>query len=1058
MSETPSFQEDHISQVPALQLLINMGYTYLSPEEAFRERGGKTSNVILEKILDKQLRKMNKIVYKGNTYEFSNNNINGAIDAIKNIPFDGLVRTNEKIYELLSLGKSFEETIQGNIRSFTLNYIDWDNKNNVFHVTEEFEVEKEDRKSSRRPDIVLFVNGIPFVVIECKRPDMKEPLEEAISQSIRNQRNEEIPKLFIYSQLLLAISKNESKYGTVSTPLKFWSVWREKEDYEEVLANVVNKPLSTERKEKLFSERFNYVRKYFDSLEISERLVTEQDKAIYSLCRPERLLELSYQFIVFDMGYKKIARYKQYFAVKNAMERVKKFKNTENKQREGGVIWHDQGSGKSILMAMLSKAIAIDKEIENPRIVLITDRIDLDKQIFDTFKHCGMEPVQANTGAHLLELLEKDKKAIITTVLDKFRAGLNKKTVKITSENIFVLVDESHRSQYGSDHAMMERVLPNACYIGFTGTPLTKKERNTLEKFGGFIDIYTSDEAIRDKVVVPLLYEGRLILQEVNKTPIDTWFDRHTASLSEQQKVDLKKKFSRIEKLNLTDQKIYMVAYDISEHYSKNWQATGFKAQIATSSKIEAIKFKGFLDNIGLVSSEVIISPPDDREGFDDIYEEPKEEVSKFWKKMMERFGSEKEYNKQIIDAFNSDDNPEILIVVDKLLTGFDSPRNTILYIAKPLKEHTLLQAIKRVNRIHEGKDFGFIIDYRGILGELDAALSSYSALAGFDEKDLEGTLSNVGEEVKTLPQKYSEVWDLFKDIKNKKDAEEFEKLLFDEELRTKFYEKLSLYSRILNIAISTKNFYEDNSEEQVNKYINDLKFFQHLRKAVKQRYAEEIDYKEYEPIIMKLLNRYVDSSEAITITKQVNIFDKENFNKEIEKIQSKAAKADTIAHRTIKSIEERFDEDPIFYDKFSKILEKVIEDYRKERILEAEYFNKVNEVMETVRDRKDTDLPIILKHKDVAKAFYGVVYDVIGKGKDDNKIKELSASAAIKIDDIIISHKVVDWHLKEDIQNKMKNEIEDYLADDVELKISYDDIDLIMEKVLNIAKKRYSY
>ncbi len=1055
--QIPSFKEDHISQVPALQLLCNLGYEYITPEEALKERNNRTSGVILEGILERQLRKINKIYYKGQTYEFSNKNIHAAINTLKSIPYDGLIRTNEKVYNLISLGKSFEETIGGNTRSYNLKYIDWDNiSNNVFHITEEFEVEKRDGKTHRRPDIILFVNGIPFVVIECKRPDIKEPVVEAISQHLRNQNDDNIPNLFVYVQLLLSISKNEAKYATVGTPEKFWTIWREEKLDTEELNALINKPLLEETKEKLFKSRFKYVHQYFDRIEQEGRLITEQDKILYSLCRPERLLELSYRFIVYEAGEKKIARYKQYFAVKNTIDRVKQLDSSG--KRKGGVIWHTQGSGKSITMVMLAKALALDEKITNPRIVLVTDRVDLDDQIYDTFRACGMEPVQAKTGEHLLNLLELDKKSIITTVIDKFEAGLNKRSVQVESSNIFVLVDESHRSQYGISHAMMRKVLPRACYIGFTGTPLTKKEKNTLAKFGGFIDKYTIDEAVRDKAVVPLLYEGRHILQKVEKKPIDTWFSRVCEPLTEYQTADLKRKFSSTKKLNSTEQKIYMIAYDISKHYHDNWKGTPFKAQLATAKKIDALKFKKFLDEIGLVTSEVIISPPDEREGYDEVDTEPSEEVQRFWKKIMERFSSEKVYNKEIISAFKNSDHPEILIVVDKLLTGFDAPRNTILYIAKPLKEHTLLQAIARVNRLHDGKDFGFIIDYQGILGELDRALTAYQALAEFDEEDLSGTLTNVKEEVKTLAQKYSELWDIFKEIKNKKDEEEYEQLLFDEELRERFYDKLCAYSKTLSIALSVPTFYDDYSEEQIQKYKDDLKFFQKLRFSVKRRYAEGIDYKEYEPKIQKLLDTYVTSDEVIRITEQVDIFDKENFEKEVIRVEGQAARADMIAHRTKRTIEEKFEEDPVFYEKFSKLIQKAIEDYRQKRITEAQYYNSVVEYMESVRTRTDKDTPDILKNYDVARAFYGVVYEVISRsGDSDGRKRDIAAQVGIGIDEIILKHKVVDWHLKQDVQNAMLNELEDYLYDHPELNLSWEDIDKIMEKVIHIAKRRYA-
>ena len=424
----------------------------------------------------------------------------------------------------------------------------------------------------------------------------------------------------------------------------------------------------------------------------------------------------------------------------------------------------------------------------------------------------------------------------------------------------------------------------------------------------------------------------------------------------------------------------------------------------------------------------------------------------------MARFGNEKAYNKEIISAFNKQDDPEILIVVDKLLTGFDAPRNTILYIVKPLKEHTLLQAIARVNRLHDGKDFGYIIDYTGVLGDLDSALTTYQALADFDEGDLEGAIADVTDEIKTLPQKYSELWDIFRSIKNRRDEEEYERLLFDEELRQNFYDKLSAYSRTLGIALSSTKFYEDTPDDRIQRYKDDLKFFQKLRASVKNRYSEVVDYKEYEARIQKLLDTHVKSEEPIRITELVNIFDKEEFEKEIEKIGGTAARADMIAHRTKKAIEEKFDEDPVFYQKFSTLLQQAIDLYQQQRLAEAEYYSRVKGIMEAVRDRKDTDTPQILEGKEVAKAFYGVAFDVIGSSVDDpESMRNVSAEVGIEIDDIILRNRIVDWHLKDNVQNKIKNEIEDYLADHDELKLGYDQIDLIMERILDIAKKRYA-
>ncbi|NIV95384.1 HsdR family type I site-specific deoxyribonuclease, partial [candidate division KSB1 bacterium] len=596
MHTTASYTEWQDSQKPALTLLQRLGYTYLSPEQALAARGNAESRVLLETILEDQLRKINRIEYKGKRYPFSDENIYAAIEALREIPDLGVVRSNEQAYDLLTLGKSLEQAVEGDRKSFTLNYIDWKNfDNNVFHVTDEFQVAG--LREDRRPDIVLFVNGIPFVIIECKRRDKNFSLDECISQMLRNQKRDDgIPKLFYYAQLLLAVQPNEVKFATAGTEKRYWSVWKESTDLDAAVAPY---------------------------REGEGRLPTEQDRMFYALCRRDRLMELTYQFIVYEAGDKKIARYNQYFAVKKIVERVHEF--SHDGKRKGGVIWHTQGSGKSLTMVFLAKAIALDKKIENPRVVLVTDRVDLDQQIWKTFHHCGKEPNQARTGEHLIELLRDENAEIITTVIDKFDAIKNKVVEPIPSKNIFVLVDESHRSQYGFMHARMKKLLPNACYLGFTGTPLMKSEKNTAHKFGGIIDTYTFDKAIPDKVIVPLLYEGRIVQEQAHKKPLDRGFNRIAEPLTPYQRRDLKKKFATEDQVANTAQVIEEVGYDVQRHYTENWQGTGFKAQLATSSKITAIMFHNFFETEGKIKTAVLISPPDTREGHEDIYDDVKD-------------------------------------------------------------------------------------------------------------------------------------------------------------------------------------------------------------------------------------------------------------------------------------------------------------------------------------------------------------------------------------------------------------------------------------------------
>jgi type I restriction enzyme R subunit len=1071
---TPSFKEDHISQIPALQFLQNLGYTYLTPEEALEMRGGKTTGVLLESILRKQLTIINSIRYKNKEYPYTDSNISSGIQALKNAPLqEGLIAANEFIYDLLTLGLSLEQTIDGDKKSYTLQYINWKEwDKNVFHVTEEFSVMRSTSRETYRPDIVLFINGIPLVIIECKRPDHKDNITQAISQHLRNQQEDGIRSLFVYSQLLMSMATNVASYATTATQPKFWSKWTEKfesqqaeEQHRRDLFQLKNKPLTVAQKDKLFGDRFRYVRAYFDAMEQSALKVTEQDIYLYNLCRPERLLDLLFNFIIYDAGVKKIARYQQYFAIKKAVSRIR---HLEGGRRKGGVIWHTQGSGKSLTMVMLAQAIALEKSIRNPKIVIVTDRVDLDDQIYGTFQKCDLPVMQANTGKHLIDLLDSKSDAVVTTIINKFEAAVKRRKKPFVSHDIFVLIDEGHRTQYGTFNVSMQKTFPNACFLAFTGTPLRKKEKNTASKFGGVIDTYTVDQAVKDKAVVPLLYEGRHAIQQVNEDPINAYFDMVSEPLSEYQRTDMKRKFSRADQLNVAEQKINIICWDISKHYKENWRGMGFKGQLVCQNKLTAIKYKAFLDEIpNGISSELIISPPDMREGEDSAYAKTPERVKRFWEKMMQEHGTPKKYEKNIITRFKYQDDPEIIIVVDKLLTGFDAPNNIVLYLTRSLREHTLLQAIARVNRVAPGKDYGYIIDYYGVLKELDEAIKTYSSFQDFEAEDLELTMTNVNEEIKKLPQIHSELWDFFKTVQNKYDEPAYEELLRDEALRVLFYDKLSSYARVLKLALSSLEWNKKTPEKDVDRYKYDLGFFSKLRASVRNIYSDVVDFKAYEKQIQKLIDKHVTSHEVRPITDLVNIFETEKFEQEVDKVIGTAAKADMIASRTDKHINEKMDEDPAFYKRFSELLKETIEAYRERRISEAEYLRRVSEIKDNILNHTGSDIPDALKSREIAQAFYGVTVEQFkSKVQDESTNREIAAFAGIGIDDIIREHVLDDGHAKVDWQNKsdligqMEIAIGDFLMDEIrdkyDISLSFGEINELAERYIDIAKIRY--
>jgi len=1055
--ETPSYLEKVQSQLPALQLLIQLGWKYLTPDDAIALRDGRSGSTILEPILIDHIRDHCRFPFKGKTHPFTENAIQNAIQALKGFRATGTLHQNEQAYDLLCLGVSVPQTVEGDTKSFTIDYIDWKHpENNTYHCTAEFKVERIGLQKHYIPDIVLFVNGIPLVVIECKRSayldQKKKPIDLAIDQLAGYQAKDGIPQLFLYSQLLLALARDKAEYGTTGTPRRFWTVWKE-DHLDKPIQDLLKKPIEEIEREKLLSWPFNDVRKKYLSILEEGREVYEQDRLIFALCQPERLLELVYKFILFDNGEKKIARYQQYFTVKDILKRVLSAEPDES--RAGGVVWHTQGSGKSLTMVMLAKSLATHKEILNPRIILVTDRIDLDDQICGTFRACGLEPEQARTGKDLVELLLDRNTHVVTTLIHKFSTAVSSRSLKKADRNTFVLVDEGHRGQYSEQHARMRLALKRACFIAFTGTPLAKSaKKNTFIQFGElFQPPYTIARAVEDKAVVPLLYEARHVPQPVDKKAVDGWFKKLTMGLTEEQQADLKRKFSTERQLNRAVQKVRMVAWDVSRHYTTTYQGTGLKGQLVTPRKETALQYKQFMDEFGLVTSEVLISGPTDREGEDNgIGPSRKEKI--FWQSMMDRYGSDKKYNKQLINAFKRGDTPEIIIVVDKLLVGFDAPCNTVLYLARKLKEHALLQAIARVNRIYEGKEYGLILDYSGVIEELDEAIDFYSELANYDSLDIENTVAYIADEAARLPQLHSDLWELFLKVRGAKDPEVFEIHLRDADLRNKFYGRFSSFARTLALALSSTNFLETTSPGTIRKYKIDLKFFQNLRAAVTQRYQETINYSEYEPRIKKLIDTHVGAGEVKQLCDPINLLDA-NQRKDVLEDQGKSsdAKADMIASATRHVIEQEMVKDPVFYKKFSKLLEEVLAAYYSGRLAALEALEKIKDISTKVITHTDDNIPEELYGKDMARRYFGTIRE--GLDKYVTEVDKPGTDIALRIVERLAGHKIRDFRTNHDAINRMRGEIDDILfdiADEYDLKIPLEQHDVIIDRCIEIT------
>ena len=1048
--QLPDLDEANSSQIPALIQLVNMGYTYLSRQQVRDLRQNDSRRYILTDIAFEALRKIN-------SDNISDQSIYEALADLEKPRLDnGVVKASEYVYSTLMAGQSVQEFINGKKQSPQMRFVDFDNiQNNQFHVTAEFEISE---NSNRRPDIVLFVNGIPLAVIENKKPSVS--IKDAIVQMLRNQQGTQIPKFFLYPQILVAANREDFKYGTMLTPAAFYSEWKLRG--EDSFVQQIQHQALTCQNEPINDKVLHAIGQ--DLLHSAYRQhnipLNPQNLGIFCLLHPTHLLDIIRNFIVYDNNIKKIARYQQYYAIKRTLERVKPL---ENGKRRGGLIWHTQGSGKSLTMVMLVKNLI--EQVNNPRIIVVTDRIQLDGQIRDTFAACNIKKgvVQAKSANHLKELIELKSADVVTTLIHKF-AEMKTPLYIDPDPNIFVLVDEAHRTQGGAGREKMLQMLPNACILGFTGTPLLKKDRATsIHQFGGLIDAYTISEAQEDGAILPLIYQGRFVEQDAN-CAMDNFFDRISEPLSKEQKAELSKKFLNSKLIEETTQRVDMIALDIHGHFKENFQGTGLKAQAVLPSKYAAICFKKALDLLGGINSAVIISDSANlEEESDDQLPEHKKEISRFLAEQKRVQGSLDNYEKQQIRSFKDDpEGCEILIVVDKLLTGFDAPVNTALYLAKQLKDHNLLQAIARVNRVYEGnpgkqmKVNGFIFDYSKNAKNLKNALELFS---NFAAEDIEKALLNTSEKIADLDKIHQILLDTFKTVSNKDSYEDYIVFLKeDEERRKKFYANVSKMIQELNVCRSLPDFYEKIDPAQLDTLSKDLKRFIEIKKITQTVLAERVDFSKYEDQIRKILDKYVTAKGVEILSKPINLSDIMEFNRFIEDAQnglSNRSKAEAIAAQTQKTIHERWEQDPIFYKKFSDQVKALIETLKtaKKEDLNA-LLEETKRLQTEVENYEDNDIPASIREIKALHPFYRLARQDLNENASQEQILQIVQH----IGAVIQKEKIVDWKTSIEVKRAVRDQLEDFLFDVVKkemgIPLSIEFIENFINNIWNLATK----
>ena len=1047
MLEHTMFNERPECQDRVISFLQKMGYEYVSRSEAEQKRGS-LSKVIFT---DELIRFLNKQSFKYKNYElnFSGDSIQRAVNALDASLLQGLAMVSKEIYNLLTLGISVEENvvIDQDVpvrQSFDLTYIDFEHPaNNIWQVTEEFSVQRPNGQYAR-PDVVVMVNGIPLAVIECKKSSVD--VKEGILQNVRNMGPDYIPHLFKYTQMVLAMNPNKVVYGTCGTGADYFVEWREDDvQWQEEIC-------------KLCSPDGNII---------------EQDRAIASLLEKKRFLTLMHDYILYDSNIKKICRHQQFFAVESAIKRIN---GEDGKGTTGGVIWHTQGSGKSLTMVLLVKKIQYLKAADHPRFVIVTDRVNLDKQIRDNFANSQMSPVRAATGKGLKTILKDKSNLVVTTLINKFETVCKNHYLEEDSEKFYVLIDEAHRSQYNSMYNYMREVLPNATFIAFTGTPLiAKSKRNTYKKFGDSIHNYTMKRSIEDKITVPLVYEGRKVKIKDPSDTIDVYFESLTEKLPEELKKELKNKYSKWSILAKASPRINLIAFDIYDHFVNYCLPKGLKAMVVCSSRATAVDVFNIISSLPgkKANPRVVITFGDKREGDDDDgTDTAKNKIKDYHNKYVKPlFGdNDEKYTDSVCDDFrNPDGDINMLIVKDMLLTGFDAPIAGVLYVDKTLQEHNLLQAIARVNRVYKGKDFGLIVDYWGIFKKLRTAIDLYddaeSSMNVYEQADIEEAIFGPVDEKNKLEEAHKELLDMFPGFDDSTTSDEWQLSLEDEVKRNEFYDKLKTYANQLNLALTNRDIFVEIGFDKLEKYRRDYRFFDKLRQSVIERFDNEIDLSKYESGIKNLLDTFVNATDVHQIIKPVSITDEKAMAKLLHSNEPGNVKADKIKTRIESELKQIRYDDPLLFEEFSTKIKKTLAEYDETRDVDK-YFTAMETIADDFRNgRLSRDYPTSIANDSDAKAFYGAVITVFRSKAvftlTDN-IENTIAENSRKTTKAISEHAKRDWKHNEVVHKQIHRVLDDCLFemfDEIGYEIdnsNIDILDLIIDEIMKVAVARF--
>jgi type I restriction enzyme R subunit len=1037
--------ELHEAELPAVELLQRLGYTYV-PREALAPERDNEREVLLKGRLRAALLRLNPWM--------GQNEAERAVFALENVDAVGIAR-NALLHEYLVYGLPLEVDEADGRRTRSAMFFDFDNvSRNEFIVTNQMRVRRgndpprslraegaaEDDEAVVKPDIVLFVNGLPLVVIEAKSPSLLEVWKARAVRQLRRYQEagpewhgSGAPELFYYNLASVAICGADAAFGTLGAPENAYAGWKSVEPYTED--------------------------------EVRERFGVEprgQASLIAGMLAPATLLEILRDFVVFETErgrtVKKLPRYQQLRAVRRAMDRLL---THEKPEERGGVVWHTQGSGKSLTMLWLATKLRREPRLGNPTIVIVTDRTQLDTQITKTFRQCGFPaPEHAESTRELRRLLSTGAGRTIMTTIQKFEDALTGENGRMDplneSDNVFVMVDEAHRTQYGLLGAKMSKALPRATFLGFTGTPIDKGfRRSTMRRFGPLIDKYTIPQSVEDGATVPILYEARLAeLSIIGGNTIDHLFETIFGDEPDEVRARIRRRYANKEALAEAEKRIEMIALDIAEHYKTRVRDNGFKCQVVAPSRAAAVRYAAKLCDFGVSAYPIITTTLDDS---DPLLKEARA-VN----------------HDQVVSAFQDPDGePEILVVVDMLLTGFDAPVEQVLYLDKPLREHGLLQAIARVNRrftrqvdgVTIEKDHGLVVDYYGVSRELE------SALAVFEPADLQGTMEALEDDPAVVidsaavraeshfrGRPLDDAWAcvaVFVDDNTKEfKADAFERFNAD-------YED---FARLMDRYLPRPGALA---------YAGRLAKLTRIRAYVRAQYLRKdatVDWEGVSMKVKKLLDGRIDAH-VRGLMRPVSILDS-NFQEKISELPHDEARASVMEHAIRDKIKERIAENPVFYEKLSQQLERIIAEMKQRIIDAAEACRRMARLREealseaqAAREQGLTELSFAvyeLLERSKTQAATAPAHDGGGMsvGEDrpayrttfDDRLKEI----AVRIEKVMTQGRsIIDWQSKEEVQRIMRRDIKREL-DKIE-GLSRDEIDELARSMVEIARRKVS-